>query len=123
MFVAGQVDALAGRASATRSMRYLPRFIEVWVTASLDEYRLRDAKRLYAQFAGGDVRGMPGEHAIYEAPELAEVTQGRATRTPYCESSNPWQQPTRREAEQSNGAFLALHGQHVVRKNPGSHRL
>jgi adenylylsulfate kinase len=51
-----------------------PRFIEVWMTASLDECRLRDAKRLYAQFAGGEVHGMPGEDAIYEAPELAEVT-------------------------------------------------
>lgn len=51
-----------------------PRFIEVWMTASLDECRLRDAKRLYAQFAGGQVRGVPGEDAIYEAPEFAEVT-------------------------------------------------
>jgi len=51
-----------------------PRFIEVWMTASLDECRLRDAKRLYAQFAIGTVQGMPGEDAAYEAPEFAEVT-------------------------------------------------
>jgi len=51
-----------------------PRFIEVWMTATLDECRLRDAKRLYAQFAGGQARGVPGEDAIYEAPEFAEVT-------------------------------------------------
>ncbi|MEI9949105.1 MAG: adenylyl-sulfate kinase [Pseudomonadota bacterium] len=55
------------RAQATR-------FIEVWMTATLDECRLRDAKRLYAQFAGGEVRGLPGEDSIYEAPEFAEVT-------------------------------------------------
>jgi len=51
-----------------------PRFIEVWMSATLDECRLRDAKRLYAQFAGGQVQGMPGEDAVYEAPEFAEVT-------------------------------------------------
>jgi len=51
-----------------------PRFIEVWLSATLDECRVRDAKRLYAQFAEGHVRGMPGEDAIYEAPEFAEVT-------------------------------------------------
>jgi len=50
------------------------RFIEVWMTASLDECRLRDAKRLYAQFASGQVQGIPGEDAVYEAPEFAEVT-------------------------------------------------
>jgi adenylylsulfate kinase len=51
-----------------------PRFVEVWMTATLDECRLRDAKRLYAQFAGGQVHGMPGEDAIYEPPEFAEIT-------------------------------------------------
>lgn len=51
-----------------------PRFIEVWMTATLDECRLRDAKRLYAQFAGGQLSGVPGEDTIYEAPEFAEVT-------------------------------------------------
>jgi len=51
-----------------------PRFIEVWMTATLDECRLRDAKRLYAQFASGQLRGVPGEDEIYEPPEFAEVT-------------------------------------------------
>ena len=50
------------------------RFIEVWMTATLDECRLRDAKRLYAQFAVGQAHGVPGEDTIYEAPEFAEVT-------------------------------------------------
>ncbi|HET7539187.1 MAG TPA: adenylyl-sulfate kinase [Polyangiaceae bacterium] len=51
-----------------------PRFIEVWMTASLDECRVRDAKRLYARFGTGDVHGLPGEDEAYEAPELAEIT-------------------------------------------------
>ncbi|HYQ28404.1 MAG TPA: adenylyl-sulfate kinase [Polyangiaceae bacterium] len=51
-----------------------PRFIEVWMTATLDECRLRDAKRLYAQFASGQVSGLPGEDTSYEAPEYADVT-------------------------------------------------
>ena len=51
-----------------------PRFIEVWMTATLDECRLRDAKQLYAQFAGGQLSGIPGEDAIYEAPEFAEIS-------------------------------------------------
>ncbi len=44
------------------------------MTATLDECRLRDAKRLYAQFAGGQLRGLPGEDSSYEAPDFAEVT-------------------------------------------------
>jgi adenylylsulfate kinase-like enzyme len=44
------------------------------MTASLDDCRLRDAKRLYARFADGQLRGVPGEDASYEAPEFPEVT-------------------------------------------------
>jgi len=51
-----------------------PCFIEVWMTATLDVCRLRDAKQLYAQFADGRLSGVPGEDAVYEAPQLAEVT-------------------------------------------------
>jgi adenylylsulfate kinase len=51
-----------------------PRFIEVWMTATLDECRFRDAKKLYAQFADGKLRGVPGEDTIYEAPQFSEVT-------------------------------------------------
>ena len=50
------------------------RFIEVWMTAALDECRLRDVKGLYANFAKGEVQGLPGEDLVYEAPELPEVT-------------------------------------------------
>jgi adenylylsulfate kinase len=69
------VSATANRKEYRDRVRaQAPRFIEVWMTASLDECRVRDAKRLYAQFAGGQIRGVPGEDAIYEAPEFAEVT-------------------------------------------------
>jgi adenylylsulfate kinase len=51
-----------------------PRFIEVWMTATLDDCRFRDAKRLYAQFADGQLHGVPGEDTIYEAPDFAEIT-------------------------------------------------
>jgi len=51
-----------------------PRFVEVWMTATLDECRLRDAKRLYSQFASGQVQGIPGEDTVYEAPEFPEVS-------------------------------------------------
>ena len=51
-----------------------PRFLEVWLTASLDECRTRDAKQLYAEFVQGQVRGLPGEDERYEAPECAEIT-------------------------------------------------
>ncbi len=51
-----------------------PRFIEVWMSASLDECRLRDAKQLYAHFADGQISGVPGEDTVYEAPQFAEVT-------------------------------------------------
>jgi len=50
------------------------RFIEVWMTASLEECRLRDAKQLYTQFEQGQVHGLPGQDESYEAPEQAEVT-------------------------------------------------
>ena len=49
-------------------------FIEVWMTAPLDECRVRDAKGLYAHFSDGELHGLPGEDLVYEAPELAEVT-------------------------------------------------
>jgi adenylylsulfate kinase len=51
-----------------------PHFIEVYMIASLEECRLRDAKRLYAQFSAGEVQGIPGEDLAYEAPDSPEVT-------------------------------------------------
>jgi adenylylsulfate kinase len=50
------------------------RFIEVWMTAPLDECRARDDKGLYARFSSGKVQGVPGEDLRYEAPEFPEVS-------------------------------------------------
>jgi|SRR6187551_1515651 len=69
------VSATANRKQYRDRIRaQAPRFIEVWMTAALEECRIRDAKRLYAQFASGQVHGIPGEDAVYEAPEFAEFT-------------------------------------------------
>ena len=69
------VPATANRRQYRDQIRaQAPRFIEVWMTASVDECRRRDGKQLYAQFAGGQVSGLPGEDSSYEAPESAEVT-------------------------------------------------
>ena len=62
------------RAYRDRVRARFGRFIEVWLDVPLDECRRRDAKGLYAHFAGGEVHGLPGEDLVYEAPELAEVT-------------------------------------------------
>ena len=51
-----------------------PRFIEVWMNASVAECRQRDGKQLYTQFASGQVHGLPGQDMVYEAPEAAEVS-------------------------------------------------
>lgn len=51
-----------------------PHFIEVWMTATLEECRARDAKGLYAQAADGQVKGLPGADSSYEPPQSAEVS-------------------------------------------------
>lgn len=69
------VAATANRRQYREQVRArAPRFIEVWLTASLDECRRRDAKGLYAHFADGQVSGLPGEDSLYETPDFAEVT-------------------------------------------------
>jgi len=50
------------------------RFVEVWMTASLEECRARDAKQLYARFLAGEVRDLPGEDERYEVTEVPEIT-------------------------------------------------
>jgi adenylylsulfate kinase len=66
------VAATAHRRSYRRHARGLaPRFIEVWVTTSLDECRRRDAKGSYASAAPGG--SVPGLDVPYEPPEQAEL--------------------------------------------------
>ena len=51
----------------------VPRFIEVWLNASLEKCRERDAKGLYEDFGRGAVHCLPGEDLQYENPESPEV--------------------------------------------------
>ncbi|HYQ02635.1 MAG TPA: adenylyl-sulfate kinase [Polyangiaceae bacterium] len=62
------------RAFRDRIRERAPHFLEVWMTAPLEECRARDGKGLYAQTAGGQVQGLPGADSAYEAPEAAELT-------------------------------------------------
>jgi len=50
-----------------------PRFVEVWVTTSLDECRKRDDKGLYAA-AALEPGTLPGVDVPYEVPQQAEVS-------------------------------------------------
>ena len=61
------------RAYRDRARALSTRFIEVWLTTSLEECRARDDKGLYARFSVGAVQGLPGEDQAYEAPEFPEV--------------------------------------------------
>lgn len=55
-----------------RARERAPRFIEVWVTASLAECERRDRKGLYGAPAG-ERQALPGVGVPYEAPENADV--------------------------------------------------
>jgi len=46
-----------------------PRFVEVWVQASLAECEARDGKGLYARARAGEAPMLPGIGAAYEPPE------------------------------------------------------
>jgi bifunctional enzyme CysN/CysC len=57
-----------------RAMVPAGRFVEVYVHASEATLRARDPKGLYAREAAGEVRGLSGVSAPYEAPSHAELT-------------------------------------------------
>jgi len=48
-------------------------FIEVWVATPLAECEARDPKGLYARARAGELDGLTGVDAPYEAPEAADV--------------------------------------------------
>jgi len=70
VLVAATASRRAYRDHARERVRH---FIEVWLDSSVEECRKRDAKGLYAGFAGGRVHGLPGEDQAYEAPESPDV--------------------------------------------------
>lgn len=52
-------------------------FWEVWVSTPLDECERRDTKGLYAKARAGELRGLSGLDAPYEAPERPDLVLGR----------------------------------------------
>ncbi|KAA1244815.1 adenylyl-sulfate kinase [Mycobacterium simiae] len=76
------VVALASLVSPLRSDREIARalnaaaklpFIEVYVATSLSECEKRDPKGLYARARSGNITGMTGVDAPYEAPDKADL--------------------------------------------------
>lgn len=68
------VAATAYRRAYRDQVRALvPRFLEVWLNASIDQCRERDAKGLYEGFARGEVAGLPGEDLSFEPPDSPDV--------------------------------------------------
>ncbi|MCB9895707.1 MAG: adenylyl-sulfate kinase [Planctomycetes bacterium] len=57
------------------------RFVEVFVTASLDELVRRDVKGLYAKALHGEIKNFTGVSDPYEAPTKADVTVNSETET------------------------------------------
>ena len=61
------------RAYREHARQRAPRFLEVWLEVDPEECRRRDAKGLYAQFARGEVQGLPGQDEPYEPPTSPDV--------------------------------------------------
>jgi adenylylsulfate kinase len=56
-----------------RAREMNPRFVEVWVKASLETVKQRDPKGLYARGERGEVSNIAGWHMPYEEPLKPEV--------------------------------------------------
>ncbi len=73
----GQVVLVAAtanrRAYRARAKRLAPRFLEVFVDASLADCAARDPKGLYRRAARGQAPALPGVGTAYEAPRHADV--------------------------------------------------
>ena len=74
--------ALAALVSPLKSDREIARalneaaglaFIEVYIATSVDECAKRDPKGLYAKARAGELRGLTGFDAPYEAPENPDL--------------------------------------------------
>ena len=64
------------RADRDRVRALIPegRFLEVWVDVDLETARARDPKGLYARSDAGEIEGLTGVSAPYEAPGSPELT-------------------------------------------------
>lgn len=85
LFADAGVVAIVSLVSPYRADRDLARsfhaeeglpFIEVWVSTSAEECARRDPKGLYARAKRGEITGLTGVDAPYEAPERPELEIG-----------------------------------------------
>ena len=85
MFADAGVVALVSLVSPYRADRDLARalhadddlpFLEVWVSTTAEECARRDPKGLYARAQRGEIKGLTGVDAPYEAPESPEIEIG-----------------------------------------------
>jgi len=69
------VSPYAAARDAVRALHEAERlpFIEVWVSTSPEECARRDPKGLWARSARGELSGLTGVDAPYEAPQAAEL--------------------------------------------------
>jgi adenylylsulfate kinase len=68
------VAATAHRRAFREAARALaPRFVEVYVAASVEQCESRDIKHLYENARAGRLHGLPGLDVAYEAPERPDV--------------------------------------------------
>ncbi len=82
LFADAGVVALVSLVSPYREDRDLARalhaddglpFLEIWVSTTPEECAVRDPKGLYARAKRGEITGLTGVDAPYEAPERAEL--------------------------------------------------
>ena len=57
-------------------------FVEVHVSASVDECARRDVKGLYAKAFAGEIKGFTGVDDPYEAPEAPEIVLDTESQEP-----------------------------------------
>ena len=61
------------RETRTFARNEIPKFVEVWVKASVDECIKRDPKGLYKKALAGEIKNLTGLQAPYEEPQNAEL--------------------------------------------------
>jgi bifunctional enzyme CysN/CysC len=76
------ISPYAADRARVRSLMEEGRFMEVFVDCSLEEAQRRDPKGLYAKAASGELSGMTGIDAPYEAPAAPELTLHTDTEPP-----------------------------------------
>ncbi len=76
------ISPYAADRARVRSLMEAGRFMEVFVDCSLEQAQRRDPKGLYAKAASGELSGMTGIDAPYQAPAAPELTLHTDTEPP-----------------------------------------